>query len=233
MTTGPLGANRPEPTDDGPVQFRYGIVLLLTLGVVVFVIAAPSANWSRATALAIDGVALVFAIATTRDREAIRRRNAAITCMTMIALVLLAATGAAPRDLIAIADVLITAAIPVVIVGGLLRLMRERGVTLQAVAGALTIYLSRPAVRLDHRVHHTHRLDSLLRAARRRHAGRPALLQLYRADNDRFRRLLRRHADRPRPRGHRNADRPALPGYGHRPAGRQLRGQTEDLMNGY
>jgi hypothetical protein len=29
-----------------------------------------------------------------------------------------------------------------VIVGGLLRLLRERGVTVQAVAGALTIYLS-------------------------------------------------------------------------------------------
>ncbi len=37
---------------------------------------------------------------------------------------------------------LVTAAIPVAIVGGLLRLLRERGVTLQAVAGALAIYLS-------------------------------------------------------------------------------------------
>ncbi len=36
----------------------------------------------------------------------------------------------------------ITAAIPTVIISGLLRLLRERGVTAQAVAGALTIYLS-------------------------------------------------------------------------------------------
>jgi hypothetical protein len=110
--------------------------------VVVFVIAAPSANWSRATALLIDGVALVFAIATTRERDEIRRRNAAITGLAMIVLILLAATGAAPRDLIDIANVIITTAIPIVIVGGLLRLLRKRGVTVQAVAGALTIYLS-------------------------------------------------------------------------------------------
>jgi hypothetical protein len=137
-----LGANSPDPLTDQPAQFRYGIVFLLTLAIVVFVIAAPSANWSRATALAIDGVALVFAIATTRDREAIRRRNATLAALAMIVLILLAATGAAPLILTDIADFLITAAIPIVIIGGLLRLLRERGVTVQAVAGALTIYLS-------------------------------------------------------------------------------------------
>ena len=35
-----------------------------------------------------------------------------------------------------------TVAVPVVIVRGVLRLLRERGVTVQAVAGALAIYLS-------------------------------------------------------------------------------------------
>jgi Ion channel len=142
MTNETLGANRREPAHDSPAQFRYGIVFVLTLGVVVFVIAAPSANWSRATALLMDGVALVFAIATTRDREEIRRRNAAIAGLAMIVLILLAATGAAPHSVTDVANVLITAAVPVVIVGGLLRLLRERGVTVQAVAGALTIYLS-------------------------------------------------------------------------------------------
>ena len=75
----------------------------------------------------------------TRD---IRRRNAAIAGLAMIVLILLAATGAAPRDLIDIANLLIAAAIPIVIVGGLLRLLRKRGVTIQAVAGAPMIYLS-------------------------------------------------------------------------------------------
>ncbi|MGB0096783.1 MAG: potassium channel family protein, partial [Solirubrobacteraceae bacterium] len=57
-------------------------------------------------------------------------------------LIVLVATGAAPSQLTAAANAVITAAIPVVIVGGVLRLLRERGVTVQAVAGALAIYLA-------------------------------------------------------------------------------------------
>ena len=139
----PVGNRRVHPTDR-PAEFRYGVVLLLTLALVVFVIAAPSANRSRAAALAIEGVALVFAIATARERQQVRRRRAVGVGVgvVMIVLILLVATGAAPRQLTAAANVLITAAIPVVIVGGLLGLLRERGVTVQAVAGALAIYLA-------------------------------------------------------------------------------------------
>jgi len=131
-----------RPAGDRPARFRYGIVFLLTLASVVFVIAAPSANWSRAVALTIEGVALVFAVATARERQEVRRRRAAGVGVVMIVLIVLVATGVAPRQLTDAANAAITAAIPVVIVGGLLRLLRERGVTIQAVAGALAIYLA-------------------------------------------------------------------------------------------
>jgi Ion channel len=108
----------------------------------VFVIAAPAADWSRAAAIAIEGVALVFALATAREPQEIRRHRAVGVGAVMVVLVILVATGAAPRWLTDAADVIITSAIPVVIVSGLLRLLRERGVTIQAVAGALAIYLS-------------------------------------------------------------------------------------------
>ncbi len=127
---------------DRPTQFRYGVVLLLTLALVVFVIAAPSANWSRAVALAIEGVALVFAVATGRERQEIRDRMAVALGVVLIVLIVLVATGVAPSQLTEAANAGLTAATPVVIVGGLLRLLRERGVTIQAVAGALAIYLS-------------------------------------------------------------------------------------------
>ena len=127
---------------DRPTRFRYGVVLLLTLALVVFVIAAPSANWSRAVALAIEGVALVFAVATGRERQEIRDRRAVALGVVLIVLIVLVATGVAPSQLTEAANAGLTAAIPVVIVGGLLRLLRERGVTIQAVAGALAIYLS-------------------------------------------------------------------------------------------
>jgi Ion channel len=142
MTIKNVAANRSQPAADRPAQFRYGMVFLLTLAVVVFVIAAPSANWSRAVALGIEGVTLVFAVATAREGREVRRRNAWVVALVMIILIVLVATGAAPHQLTDAADIVVTAAIPVVIVGGLLRLLRERGVTVQAVAGALAIYLA-------------------------------------------------------------------------------------------
>jgi hypothetical protein len=127
---------------DRPAQFRYGVVFVLTLALVVLVIAAPAANWSRATALAIEGGALVFAVATARERERVRRHRAVGVGVVMIVLIVLVATGALPKALTDAANVLIAVAIPVVIIGGLLRLLRERGVNIQAVAGALAIYLT-------------------------------------------------------------------------------------------
>jgi Ion channel len=142
LTIENLDANQRQLAADRPAQFRYGIVFLLTLAVVVFVIAAPSANWSRAAALALEGVTLIFAIATGRQRQAVRRRNAGVVALVMLILIILVATGVAPRQLTDAANIIITAAIPVVILGGLLRLLGEHGVTVQAVAGALTIYLA-------------------------------------------------------------------------------------------
>jgi hypothetical protein len=92
--------NRPEPVTDRPAQYRYGIVFLLTLALVVFVIAAPSANWSRAVTVAIEGLALVVAVATARERAGVRRRNAAAVAAVLIVLILLIATGAASQQLI-------------------------------------------------------------------------------------------------------------------------------------
>jgi hypothetical protein len=142
LTVANSAATHGQPAADRSAQFRYGIVFLLMLVLVVFVIAAPAANWSRAAAIALEGIALVFAIATARERQEVRRQRAAGVGLVMIVLILLAATGAASQQLIEAANVIITAAIPVVILGGLLRLLHERGVTVQAVAGALAIYLS-------------------------------------------------------------------------------------------
>jgi hypothetical protein len=124
LTIEKLAANRCRPAADRPAQFRYGVVFLLTLALLVFVIAAPSANWSRAVALAIEGVTLVFAVATARERQDVRNRRAVGVGLVMIVLIVLVATGAAPQQLTEAANVVIMAAIPMVIVRGLLRLLR-------------------------------------------------------------------------------------------------------------
>jgi Ion channel len=131
-----------DPSVGGQPQFRYPAVLVLMLAAVVFLIAAPSASWSNALGIAMEGVALVLTVATSRERESVRRRRAFAIGATMIVLVALIAFGAAPRWLTAFAAIFVTAGIPVAMARGLLRLLRRVGVTFNAVAGSLAIYLS-------------------------------------------------------------------------------------------
>src|SRR4051794_18390659 len=55
-----------DTTAARPAAFRYGAVLLCTLMVVVFAILAPVAHWSRAVVIALESVALLVVIATSR-----------------------------------------------------------------------------------------------------------------------------------------------------------------------
>jgi hypothetical protein len=125
----------------GQPQFRYPAVLALMLATVVFLIAAPAANWSSALGIAIEGAALVLTVATSRARESVRRRRAITLGLAMIAVVILIALGLLPKWLTAVAAILVTAGVPVALVRGLLRLLSRDGVTFNAVAGSLAIYL--------------------------------------------------------------------------------------------
>jgi hypothetical protein len=133
-------SDREEPI--GQPQFRYPSVLILMLVTVVFVIAAPTANWSRAAGITIEGLALVLTVATSRARESVRLRRAGAIGLVMIAAVILVGFGIAPRWLTFAIAIVVTAGIPVAMGRGLLRLLRRDGVTFNAVAGSLAIYLS-------------------------------------------------------------------------------------------
>jgi hypothetical protein len=137
------GRQRPgEGHGERSPEFRYGVVLLLMVLALVFVIVAPSAAWSRAAALVIESAALLVAVGTARAPLAVRRRRAVGGSLLTIVAVLSVALSAVPRELDFVLSGLVAGAIPLAIVGGLLRLVQERGVTLQAVAGALAIYLA-------------------------------------------------------------------------------------------
>jgi hypothetical protein len=126
----------------GQPQFRYPAVLALTFVTTVFLIAAPNADWSRALAVGLEGSALVLTVATSRERESVRRRKSLALGAGMVALIVLIALGIAPTWLIAAVAIVVTAGIPFALVRGLLRLLRLHGVTFNAVAGSLAIYLS-------------------------------------------------------------------------------------------
>src|ERR1700729_2502866 len=98
MVALPNGDSVPVDTHGGAgqPQFRYPAVLALTLVTTVFLIAAPNADWSRALALALEGCALVLTVATSRERESLRRRRSMALGAGMIGIVVLIAVGVAP-----------------------------------------------------------------------------------------------------------------------------------------
>ena len=130
-----------EPRKDRPAEFRYGAVFLIALALVVFLIVAPAANWARAVALLMEVAALTVAFSTSRVRPAVRRRRAFIGGAVAVVATACVVAGLVPLAVLYVIGAVIAVAIPMELVGGLLRLVRRQGVTLQAVAGALAIYL--------------------------------------------------------------------------------------------
>jgi hypothetical protein len=122
-------------------EFRYGAVFLLMVALLVFVIIAPAGDVTRAVVLALEGAALLVVVATSRERRAVR--NARVRVLAVIAALVVAgvAVGAVPLPVVLATNSILTVGILLTLVGGLLRLVRLHGVTLQVVAGALTIYV--------------------------------------------------------------------------------------------
>lgn len=127
--------------DPRPAEFRYGAVFALTLVLLVFVIVAPGTDASLAVAVALESAALLVVIATSRARASARRARVVIGSLLVGAVVLAVAYGGVPRSVVLVALGVLTLALPLALVGGLVRLVRTRGVTLQAVAGSLAIYV--------------------------------------------------------------------------------------------
>jgi hypothetical protein len=127
--------------ENGGGNFRYGAVFLLTLTLLVFVIVTPDENWSRAVGCALQWLALLTVVATSRASTNVRRPMAVVLlALATFTVVGEAAGGLSHAVLFAISG-LLSVAIAIALIRGLARLVRGRGVTLQAVAGALTLYL--------------------------------------------------------------------------------------------
>ena len=116
-------------------------VLLLVLTLLLFEVLAPDADWARAIAVALAGGALMVAVATSRAHANVRRARTLAVGGGALVVVVGIATGILSAEVAFFVGTLLTACVPVALVGGLLRLIREEGVTAQAVAGALAIYL--------------------------------------------------------------------------------------------
>jgi Ion channel len=121
--------------------FRYGAVFVLIVALLVFVIVAPAGNAARAVVLALEGLALLVVVATSRERREVRKVRVRTLGVAATLAVGAVASGVLPLPVVFVTNGVLTLSILVALVGGILRLVRLHGATLQVVAGALTIYV--------------------------------------------------------------------------------------------
>jgi hypothetical protein len=125
----------------GAGGFRYGGVLLLALAVAVFALIAADSGAVRTIELFAAGAALLVAVLTSRAPAATRRlAGAGVAIVVLVGGVTAAFVGPHPALTFAATSVLL-AVTAGVILAGLVRLVIERGVVLQAVFGALAVYM--------------------------------------------------------------------------------------------
>lgn len=126
----------------GPeAAYRYGVVLLSAFAAVVFFTLAPDTSLTRAIGLVLVTGMLVVAVVTGRG-NAVLRGGTTLVAITagLAATIAIVADGAPTWVGSAIGAALVVGTIAE-LVSGLARMLGERGVTIQAVAGALAIYL--------------------------------------------------------------------------------------------
>jgi hypothetical protein len=131
----------PERTLELESSHRYGIVLAVALTTVLFLVISPESSWSRAVGLLLSGAMLLTVIATSRGDVELRERAGVV--LAVATLVVVAAVGFewVEEGVAAAVSAALVLTTLVQLVRGLMVLLRVRGVTVQAVAGALAVYL--------------------------------------------------------------------------------------------
>lgn len=136
-----LSARERRTAEPFEATYRYGVIFLIVLALVMFEIVASAGDGERAIALALTGAALIVAGATWRTRTRSRGQLTLALSTVIVVLVLCVAAGIVSAAFTQAVMALLLLAIPATLIRGLLRLIKQRGVIGQAVAGGLSIYL--------------------------------------------------------------------------------------------
>jgi Ion channel len=120
---------------------RYGEILGLTLMLAIFGLLAPEKPVTRALEL-VAASAILFVTVLTSGAPLLTRRVAVTTLAIIVVAIFVAdVTGFTAPEVVFAAVAALLAATVGVISAGVVRLVVERGVTMQAVLGAITIYV--------------------------------------------------------------------------------------------
>jgi ion channel len=120
---------------------RYG--LLLGALVVSFAVQGivPGGDWQEVLVTALVGTTLVLALRAGEVDPHLVAGAAAVAGILLVLVAVSAATGHASDQVARLADGLLVVLAPPAVVLGVLRGVRQRGVTVQAVLGVLCVYL--------------------------------------------------------------------------------------------
>lgn len=136
-----MSAESQERTLELEGSHRYGIVFAVALAAVLFLIISPETSWSRAIGLLFAGGMLLVVIATSRGNVRLRERAGVALIVATVVLVVGTAFEWIPAPVGTATSAVVLLTTLVQLVRGLAVLLRLRGVTVQAVAGALAVYL--------------------------------------------------------------------------------------------
>src|SRR4051812_17284575 len=100
------------------VEFRYGAVFVLMLVLLVFVIVTPAGNVTRAVVLALEGLALLVVVATSREQGDVRNARVRLLAVPAVLAVTAVALGVLPLPVVIATNGVLTLSILVALVSG-------------------------------------------------------------------------------------------------------------------
>lgn len=134
-------AARPNLQRIGPGEHRYGVVLALTVLVVLFAVLAPQGELPKAISLELQLFVLLAVLVTSGRQPLLRQLTVGRIAAGTTAVAVLAAFELIPSAIVTGLSALIVVGTFPQMLHGLADLLRTRGVTVQAIAGGLAIYL--------------------------------------------------------------------------------------------
>jgi Ion channel len=122
-------------------RHRYGLVLAFVVMSLVWSLIVADGAFTRTIAFLLAGATLAIGVVTSEAPRRTRHAVAAALIVLVAAGILFDAVGSPGPAAILAATALLSAGTIAVMAGGLVRLVLARGVVVQAVLGALAVYL--------------------------------------------------------------------------------------------
>jgi hypothetical protein len=126
----------------GLTGYRYGLLLAMILGSLVFQLAAPDVDWARLVAIVIQGLTLLAALVASRvHRWVLRLAIVAVGIAIVASAAALIGFGTLGPTAARLLTALMIALAPASIARGVALDFKEHGISLHTMFGVLCIYL--------------------------------------------------------------------------------------------